>query len=287
MRRWRSSTPATATPFSSTIRSSARRPASRGRAALDDLDDLDAGLAAELAGESRRKGTRAAGDAEIGAAEPALAHERADDLPRRLVDRDGEPEADSCDGGVDSDHVAVSVRERSARVARVEGRVGLDHVLDDSAGRARAHRQRAAERGHHARGHRACEAVRVPDRDDELADAEVLRVPEHRRREAVSFGPQHGEVRERVRPDDLDADLAPSTKEARTPAVPLATTCAEVSMKPSGVTTTPLPPPSIRRPPRTRRETRRLATEGERRSATAMTAREYASRTSSSARGLQ
>ena len=75
----------------------------------------------------------------------------------------------------------------------------------------------------------------------------------------------------------------PSTKEARTPAVPLATTCAEVSMKPSGVTTKPLPPPSIRRPPRTRRETRRLATEGERRSATAMTAREYASRTSSSA----
>src|SRR6185312_3767127 len=75
----------------------------------------------------------------------------------------------------------------------------------------------------------------------------------------------------------------PSTNDARTPEVPLATTCAEVSMKPSGVTTTPLPPPSRRRPPRTRRETRRLATEGERRSATVVTAREYASSTSSSA----
>ena len=45
-------------------------------------------------------------------------------------------------------------------------------------------------------------------------------------------------------------------------------------MKPSGVTTTPLPPPEATLPPRTRRETRRFATEGESRSATAMTARE-------------
>ena len=41
-----------------------------------------------------------------------------------------------------------------------------------------------------------------------------------------------------------------------------------------GVMTTPLPPPSRTRPPRTRRNTRRLATEGASRSATAMTARE-------------
>ena len=39
-------------------------------------------------------------------------------------------------------------------------------------------------------------------------------------------------------------------------------------MKPSGVITTPLPPPSATRPPRGRRETRRFATDGESRSAT-------------------
>ena len=54
-------------------------------------------------------------------------------------------------------------------------------------------------------------------------------------------------------------------------------------MKPSGVMTTPLPPPTARRPPRTRRETRRFATDGESRSAMVMTAREYASSASSSA----
>ena len=45
-------------------------------------------------------------------------------------------------------------------------------------------------------------------------------------------------------------------------------------MKPSGVITTPLPPPTARRPPRTRRETRRFATDGESRSAMVITARE-------------
>ena len=45
-------------------------------------------------------------------------------------------------------------------------------------------------------------------------------------------------------------------------------------MNPSGVMTTPLPPPVASRPPRTRRETRRFATEGERSSATQTTARE-------------
>jgi hypothetical protein len=53
-------------------------------------------------------------------------------------------------------------------------------------------------------------------------------------------------------------------------------------MKPSGVITTALPPPASCRPPRTRRETRKFATDGVRRSATVITAREYASSVSSS-----
>ena len=66
----------------------------------------------------------------------------------------------------------------------------------------------------------------------------------------------------------------PSTNDASTfPSVP-ATTWAEVSRKPSGVITTPLPPPTALRPPRTRRETRRLATDGESFSAIVTTARE-------------
>ena len=51
---------------------------------------------------------------------------------------------------------------------------------------------------------------------------------------------------------------------------------------PKAEVTTPLPPPTALRPPRTRRRTRRLATDGESFSAIVTTAREYASRASSS-----
>ena len=53
------------------------------------------------------------------------------------------------------------------------------------------------------------------------------------------------------------------------------TTCAEVSRKPSGVSTTPLPAPAgTWPPPRPRRVTRRLATDGDSASATPTTVRE-------------
>ena len=58
-------------------------------------------------------------------------------------------------------------------------------------------------------------------------------------------------------------------------------------MNPSGVITTALPPPFSVRPPRPRCDTRRFATEGARRSATEITAREYASRASASLGGSE
>src|SRR5919106_4297350 len=72
----------------------------------------------------------------------------------------------------------------------------------------------------------------------------------------------------------------PSTNDALPPEDP-ATTWAEVSRNPSGVMTTAEPAPSAR-PPRRRRRTRRLATEGMSTSATRVTTDEYASRASSS-----
>src|SRR5437763_3881317 len=83
-------------------------------------------------------------------------------------------------------------------------------------------------------------------------------------------------------PTTENSSSRPSTNDARPPPADCATTCAEVSMNPSGVITTALPPPSSRLPPRTRRDTRRFATDGASRSATWMTAREYASSGSSS-----
>src|SRR5581483_7358806 len=87
---------------------------------VDDLADLDAAGAAELAREPRRERSLLAAEAEVGAPEAALAHQRADDSPRRRIDRDGQAEPDSRDGGVDADDPAAAVGERAAGVARVE-----------------------------------------------------------------------------------------------------------------------------------------------------------------------
>ena len=51
------------------------------------------------------------------------------------VDRDGKPDADVAsrrceDRGVDADHAAFGVQQRAAGVARIDGGVGLDDVLD-------------------------------------------------------------------------------------------------------------------------------------------------------------
>src|ERR671925_1041431 len=70
-------------------------------------------------------------------------------------------------------------------------------------------------------------------------------------------------------PTTVKSSSRPSTNEARPRPRPPPTTCAEVRRKPSGVMTTALPPPP--------RRTRRFATEGASRSATDVTAREYAS----------
>ena len=70
----------------------------------------------------------------------------------------------------------------------------------------------------------------------------------------------------------LKSSSWPSANVARPEPSVRATTWADVSRNPSGVITTALPPPSSRRPPRTRRETFTLATDGARRSATEITA---------------
>ena len=189
-----------------------------------------------------------------------LAHQRADDPSRRRVDRNREPEPDSRDGRVDPDDARPPVGERAPRVARIEGGVRLDDVVDDPAAAASAASDRVRD---DAGSHGAREAVRVADRDDELPDRQQLvRVARARRPQVARVGPRttarsdSGSV-----PTTSMPSSRPSTKEAVPSSAP-STTCAEVSRKPSGVITTPLPPPSSRRP-RSRRETRRLATDGE------------------------
>ena len=224
----------------------------------------------------RRKRPRAAGDPDVRPPHAPVAHQRADDPPRRGVDRHREPEADAGDRGVDPDHLGRAVDQRPAGVARVQRRVGLDHVVDVTHRAAGARRQRAPERGHDAGGDRAGEPVRVADRDDQLPDAQPprpRRAPRgsaSRRRRAARRGRTAGRRR---RPGSAAPGRRRTTPDRCRPGP--ATTCAEVSRNPSGVSATALPAPAgTCPPPRARRITRRFATDGASRSATSTTMRE-------------
>src|SRR5205814_299302 len=84
------------------------------------------------------------------------------------VDRHGEADSDAAlraiDHGVDPDGRAVRIEQRPAAVPRIDGRVGLDHVLVG----CRFAADRAAHRAHYAGGQSAFEAEGVADGDDFL-----------------------------------------------------------------------------------------------------------------------
>src|SRR5207245_8151633 len=98
-------------------------------------------------------------------------------------------------GRVDADDLAVGIEEGSTAVTRVDGRVGLDEVVQA----AGADVDRAAEAGDDAGGN----AVRVlaegvADGDRELADLQVARITEGCGRQSRGLDLDDREVRERV-----------------------------------------------------------------------------------------
>ena len=116
--------------------------------------------------------------------------------------------------------------------------------------------------------------MRVPDRDDELADPKRLGIAELGRFELAASVRRTARSESASVPTISTSHSRPSANDAMLPRAERWTTCAEVSMKPSGVITTAEPPPSSVLPPRTRRATRRFATDEASRSATPVTTRE-------------
>src|SRR5207253_5137561 len=73
-------------------------------------------------------------DPQVGADDAAIPDQQGHDALCRVA-RHGEtdPLRHRDDGGIDADHLAAGVHQPPAGVARVEGRVGLDDVLDGPA----------------------------------------------------------------------------------------------------------------------------------------------------------
>src|SRR5271154_431314 len=87
----------------------------------------------------------------------------------------------TCDLGVDAEHVAFFIQQRSARVPRIEGGVGLDRPGDLGAVRCGYF---ATEGRHYASGERLFKAVGVTDRVHRVAHLQRARADQFQRLQA-------------------------------------------------------------------------------------------------------
>src|SRR5207244_10168067 len=79
-------------------------------------------------------------------------------------------------------------------------------IVDQTSG-LRMHR--AAERTDHARGNAGLKTKRVSDRNDDLADAQTLRIRQAHVRKVRRIDPNHSEIRIGIIADQLRRILAP------------------------------------------------------------------------------
>ena len=169
------------------------QPGRRRRRIRLDLGDLRAVDAADV---------RLHGDAQ--APTPHLAV--ADELRHhRVREHGGHREADADvaarradDRGVDADQLALQIDQRTARVPRIDRRIGLDEVL------VALYRQAAApQRGHDPGRGGLAQAERIADGHHEVPDLQCVRIAPLRFHQAVRLHPEDCNVGPRVRADQL------------------------------------------------------------------------------------
>ena len=138
---------------------------------------------------------------------------------------------------VDPDHLAARVDQRPAAVAEIDGRVGLDVVVQ-----ARVE-QLAADEADHPDGHGVHVAERVADGADPLADPQVVGVAQRRCGEVRRpVDPQQRDVGRGVGADDLARKLRPSAS-VTVMRCAASITWLFVRMKPARSMRKPLPDP--------------------------------------------
>ncbi len=130
----------------------------------------------------------------------------------RDADRDGEsdPLCILIDGGVDADDLAGAVDQRPARVARVDGGIGLDQVVELLCARLRGvpGHDLPAQARDYAGGHRVLELTqRVADGDGQLPLLEVGAGAQGDGRQAAGVNLDDGQVGQRIDAVDLARQL--------------------------------------------------------------------------------
>ena len=117
--------------------------------------------------------------------------------PPRHVDRNGEADADIAatpgeDCGVDADQLALEVDERTARVADIDGGIGLNEIL---VGVGAEPQPGAADGADDAGGDGLAEAEGVADGDDVVAHLQCVGVRERQRRQRICVDLEQRDIR--------------------------------------------------------------------------------------------
>src|SRR5215469_9120496 len=122
------------------------------------------------------------------------------------INRDGEADAivgagSRVDEGVDSDHLAVGIEQRSTRVAWVNRGIGLNVVVIVAT-------KNLTLGAHYAGSDRHAYVKRISDRDDPIADFSFVRISERRTRQCIlRLDLDKGEVGFLILADDLRAEF--------------------------------------------------------------------------------
>src|SRR5215470_15658495 len=95
----------------------------------------------------------------------------------------------------------MSVHQRTTRVTRIDGSVGLDELSRLS--RVSGIRVRTIQGTHDAARHRKAEAKWIAERQNSLSRVEGRRVSPGNVWEILAFDFDHGKVRQRIRPDEF------------------------------------------------------------------------------------
>ena len=169
---------------------------------------------------------------------------------RRVVELigHGQTEADAGDGCVDTDDVPLGIGQRPAGAPGIEGRVGLDDVLDHAGCGP------TARAGSELPRPLTTPAVTQPASPSGLPTATTSgRRPARPRRRTGGVGivlsaRTHGQVGQGVDADDVDGRAVVPSGNAACPRRPPPTTWALVIRRPSSVSTTADPADSPRQP---------------------------------------
>lgn len=143
-------------------------------------------------------------------------------------------------GGIYTDHISVRIDEGAAAVAGIEGRIGLNDIVDEPSALAA---QRTPQRAHHARGDGILKTEWIADSNGDLPDLQAVAGSERNGRQVVAVHFHHGEVRSRVVAHHAGLkELRPSCNMPSIRSAPF-TTWLLVTTKPSELIINPLPVP--------------------------------------------